>query len=134
MLKREEIYNMTEELWIDKTLSKLLPQCGLSAWELYMTRINGGQSQYNYQFSKALKDHTYENLNDDTKQYIANCQESNRIAKEKGIDLRYPADQYTIDRQISSICEEVTKNLPDARTDSEKKIVFAWGSEKEDED
>ena len=36
--------------------------------------------------------------------------------------------------QISSICGEVTKNLPDARTDSEKKIVFAWGSEKEDED
>ena len=115
---------MTTELGIDKTLCKLFSQCSGSAWEMYMTGLNGGKSQYEYEFSKALKDHTYENLNEDTKQYIANCQESNRIAKEKGINLRKTVDKDAMDRQIREICSEVTKNLPDARTEDEKKVVF----------
>jgi uncharacterized protein YwgA len=124
---------MAKELGIDNNLCKLLSQCGLSAWEMYMTRLNGGQSQYEIEFSKALKDHTYENLNEDTKQYIANCQESNRIAEKKGINLRKTVDKDVMDRQIDEICSEVTKNLPDARTDDEKKIVFDWSSKKEDD-
>jgi cobalamin biosynthesis protein CbiG len=96
---------------------------------MYMTELNGGRSQYDYEFSKALKDGTYKNLNEDTKQYIADCQESNRIAKKKGINLRKTVDKDVMDKQIREICDEVSIRKPDARTEDEKNIVFDRGQE-----
>lgn len=115
---------MSDELWIDKTLSKLLPQCYKSAWETYITQVNGGINHYDHVYQQALKAHTYEKLDDDSKQYLADCQESNRIAEKKGINLRKTVDKDVMDRQIREICDEVSKNKPDARSEDEKNIVF----------
>lgn len=115
---------MANELGIDKTLSKLLPQCYKSAWETYMTQLDGGVNPYNWVYKQALKAHTYENLDDDSKQYLADCQESNRIAMKKGINLRKTVDKDVMDKQIREICDEVSRNKPDARTEDEKNIVF----------
>lgn len=120
---------MGNELGIDKTLSKLLPQCYNSAWQTYMTQVNGGVKPYDNVYQQALKAHTYENLDDDSKQYLADCKESNRIAMEKGINLRKTVDQDIMDRQIREICDEVSRNKPDARTEDEKNIVFDQGQE-----
>ena len=125
---------MADELGIDKTLSKLLPQCDNSAWQAYITQINGGINHYGWVYEQALKAHTYENLDDDSKEYIADCQASNRIAKEKGINLRKTVDKDVRDKQIREICDEVSRNKPDARTEDEKNIVFDDFSEEEDED
>ena len=123
---------MANELGLDKTLSKLLPQCDNSAWEKYITELDGGINPYEKLYQRALKAHTYENLDDDSKQYIADCQESNRIAKEKGINLRKTVDKDVMDKQIREICDEVSMRKPDARTEDEKNIVFDDFSGEED--
>jgi hypothetical protein len=120
---------MANELGIDKTLSKLLPQCYKSAWQTYMTQVNGGVNPYEKLYQQALKAHTYEKLDDDSKQYLADCQKSNRIAEEKGINLRKTVDKDVMNKQIREICDEVSIRKPDARTEDEKNIVFDRGQE-----
>lgn len=101
------------DLWVDKTLSKLFPQCDGSPWDLYHKKM--GLPSIREHFNLALQDHTYEKLDDLTKLFIKCCQDSNEIAKKKGYDLNALTDD-----QIEEVYLLVQRSLPDETTDEER--------------